>query len=102
MTWKDAARSPSSHITATAAWRKVRAQVLKRDQNRCQIREPGCTIQATQVDKIINVAAGGDPLDPRNLRAACAHCNARKAQREATVARNAWRRQPEKHPGLKC
>jgi 5-methylcytosine-specific restriction protein A len=100
MAWQGAARSPSSHVTATAAWRKVRAQVLKRDRNRCQIREPGCTIEATQVDKIVNLAAGGAPLDPRNLRAACAHCNARKAQREATVARNAWKRPAERHPGL--
>jgi 5-methylcytosine-specific restriction protein A len=101
MAWQDATRSPSSHITATAAWRKIRKQVLERDRNRCQIREPGCTINADQVDKIINVAAGGNPLDQRNLRAACAHCNGRKAQREATTARNAWRHQPERHPGLR-
>jgi 5-methylcytosine-specific restriction enzyme A len=102
MSWKDAARSPSSAVVTTAKWRKLRLEVLKRDGRRCQIRDVGCTIEATEVDKIINVAAGGDPYDPRNLRAACSHCNSRKAQQEATVARNAWRRQPEKHPGLKC
>lgn len=101
MAWKDAARSPSSHVTATAEWRRLRAKILKRDHYQCQLNEPGCTIKADQVDKIVNVAAGGDPRDPRNLRAACAHCNARKAQAEATKARNAWKRQAERHPGLK-
>ncbi|WP_168209578.1 HNH endonuclease [Mycobacterium helveticum] len=101
MAWKDAARSPSSHVTATAEWRRLRLTILKRDRYRCQLDEPGCTGEADQVDKIINVADGGDPLDEHNLRAACAQCNARKAQREATKARNAWKRQPEPHPGLR-
>lgn len=102
MAWeKDRTRSPTSAVVTTAAWRKVRAQVLKRDRNRCQLDEPGCTGQATQVDHIVNVADGGAPLDPTNLVSACPTCNGRKAQREATKARNAWKRKPEKHPGLR-
>jgi 5-methylcytosine-specific restriction endonuclease McrA len=99
MTWDGKTRS--SQLVRTAAWRKVRAQVLKRDRNRCQLREPGCTVEATQVDHIVNVGAGGAPLDPKNLQSACPTCNGRKAGREATVARNAWKRTPEKHPGLR-
>ena len=94
-------RTKSGEVTATAAWRRVRAQVLKHDRNRSQLKEPGCTGEATQVDHVINVAAGGARLDPANLVAACPTCNGRKAQREATVARNAWKRKPERHPGLK-
>jgi len=97
----DGKRTASSRLVNTAAWRKVRAQVLKRDRNRCQIRDDGCTGEASQVDHIVNVGAGGAPLDPRNVQAVCARCNARKAGREATVARNAWKRTPERHPGLK-
>jgi 5-methylcytosine-specific restriction enzyme A len=90
----------SSEVVRTAAWRKLRTEVLQRDKYRCQLREPGCGGKADQVDKILNVARGGNPLDKTNLQAACAHCNARKAQREATIARNAWKRRPERHPGL--
>jgi 5-methylcytosine-specific restriction protein A len=102
MAWeKDRTRSKTSAVVTTAAWRRVRAQVLKRDRNRCQLQEPGCTGKATQVDHIVSVGAGGAPLDLRNLVAACPTCNGRKAGREATKARNAWKRQPERHPGYK-
>lgn len=97
----DGKRTASSRLVNTAAWRKLRKQVLERDRYRCQLREPGCTGKATVVDHIINVGAGGAPLDPKNLQSACAPCNARKAGREATAARNAWKRTPERHPGLK-
>ena len=93
-------RTTSSALTNTAAWKRIRVKVLQRDGHRCQIRGPGCTSHATQVDHILNTAAGGAELDPANLQSACASCNARKAQREATKARNAWKRQPERHPGL--
>ena len=99
MPW-EGSRTKSGEVVTTAAWRKLRAQVLKRDKYRCQLREPGCTGQATQVDHIVNVGAGGAPLDPDNCQSVCPQCNARKAQREATVARNAWKRRPDRHPGL--
>jgi 5-methylcytosine-specific restriction endonuclease McrA len=66
--------------TATAAWRRLGKQIQLHQ-------EPGCAVEATQVDHIVNVGAGGAPLDPANLAAACPSCNARKAQREATRAR---------------
>jgi 5-methylcytosine-specific restriction enzyme A len=100
MPW-ESGPTKSSKVVRTAAWRKLRLEVLKDAHYRCQLREPGCSGEADQVDKIINVGRGGDPLDKTNLQAACAHCNSRKAQREATVARNAWKRRPERHPGLR-
>lgn len=93
-------RSRSSTVTSTAAWKRLRLEVLERDHHQCQLREPGCTVDATQVDHIINTAAGGAELDPDNCQSACPTCNARKAQREGTAARLAWKRQPERHPGL--
>jgi 5-methylcytosine-specific restriction enzyme A len=99
MAW-ESSRTQSSEVVRTAAWRKLRVEVLERDGYRCQLRDIGCSGRADQVDKIIAISLGGDPLDKTNLQA-CAHCNARKAQREATIARNAWKRQPERHPGLR-
>lgn len=93
-------RSRSSTVTSTAAWKRLRVKVLKRDNYRCQLREPGCTGDATQVDHITNTAAGGAELDPDNCQSSCPTCNARKAQREAVKARTAWKRKPEQHPGM--
>jgi 5-methylcytosine-specific restriction protein A len=94
-------RTKSSEVTSTAAWKRIRLVVLERDGYTCQIRGPYCTTHATQVDHIINTASGGAELDPTNLQSTCPPCNARKAQRESVAARNAWKRQPERHPGLR-
>lgn len=80
-------RTTSSTLTSTAAWKQLRQRVLKRDRYQCQVREPGCTGRATQVDHIINTAAGGAELDSENTQAICPSCNARKAQRESIAAR---------------
>ena len=58
-----------------ADWDRVRIGILVRDGYRCQIAGPGCTGRATSVDHIVPLALGGARLDPRNLRAACGHCN---------------------------
>jgi 5-methylcytosine-specific restriction protein A len=60
------------------AWRRIRPVILARDAYQCQIRLPVCTGRATQVDHIIEPDDGGAWHDPRNLRAACAQCNASK------------------------
>lgn len=80
-------RTTSGEVTGTAAWKRIRLQVLKRDNYQCQIHGPYCTGRATQVDHIVNTAAGGAELDPANLQSACPPCNARKAQQEAAAAR---------------
>lgn len=79
---------PSQHWKngSTTRWRKVRAFVLKRDSNRCQISLPpkcdctladckrfhGCTITATQVHHLDGKAAGDDP---DRCVASCRGCN---------------------------
>ena len=92
-------RTESGHVTGTAAWKRLRLKVLARDGYQCQVRGPNCTVTAAQVDHVVNVAAGGPALDPANLQSICAACHSRKSQREATTARNAWKRSPEPHPG---
>lgn len=76
-------------------WAKIRARILARDGHLCQIRLPGCTVAATEVDHI----HPGDDHHPDNLRAACTHCN--RAANHATRPRPpSLRRPPEQHPGL--
>lgn len=80
-----------------AAWAK---QILTRDQH-CQIRGPHCTGLATEADHIRNVAEGGNELDLANGQGACHNCHDEKTQDEATRGKNRWKRQPERHPGLR-
>ena len=68
-------------------WRRIRQQILTRDHHTCQIRLPGCTTHATQVDHIIPTSQGGAWWDGNNLRASCAHCNNQRIDRTNT---NRW------------
>lgn len=72
----------------TPAWRRVRLEVLERDGYRCKIGGPSCKHQATQVDHIVPIKAGGAPYDPENLRASCAPCNSMRANQRSEN----WRR----------
>jgi hypothetical protein len=57
-------------------WRKVRAEVLKRDGGMCQVQIRGvCRGVADQVDHIIPAAVTGPVFDPALLRACCRPCN---------------------------
>ena len=56
------------------AYRKQRIAVLIRDNHQCYI----CHRDADQVDHVIPIARGGDPIDPENLKAICKLCNQRK------------------------
>jgi 5-methylcytosine-specific restriction endonuclease McrA len=69
------------------AWRMLRVAVLDRDLWLCQIRGPGCTHGATEVDHIVARADGGAVLDPANCRAACAWCNRARGAGRTTQAR---------------
>lgn len=100
MAWSEK-QTASSQFVHTHEWRKLRLRILKRDRNRCQINAPGCTIDANIVDKIVPISEGGNPRDPHNLRAVCHHCHNIETQKQAKRARNAWKREPERHPGLK-
>lgn len=64
-----------SHPAYRGPWRKVRRQVLERDNHTCQLRLPGCTAVAVTVDHIQPIALGGAWWEPANLRASCFKCN---------------------------
>lgn len=57
---------------STRRWRRIRAAVLLRDGNLCQLKLEGCTTVAEHVHHVIGKAAGDDPA---HLTSACAHCN---------------------------
>lgn len=57
-------------------WRDLRPLIFARDGGMCQLRMPGCTLDAQEVDHIIRPEDGGPRYDPSNLRSSCKHCNA--------------------------
>jgi len=65
-----------------ARWRRFRLTILERDRWSCTLALPGCTTRATQVDHIVPLSRGGAKYDPGNCRAACAHCNQARGDRE--------------------
>lgn len=81
-------------------WDIIRRRILERDGHRCQIRDPGCTLLATECDHI------GDRDDHRdeNLRGACRHCHAHRSAMQGVEGRAAVAERSERpastHPGL--
>jgi 5-methylcytosine-specific restriction enzyme A len=60
----------------SAAWQKLRRQVLAYAGGVCQIQGPRCTGAATTVDHIVPVSQWPEgSWEPENLRAACRRCN---------------------------
>lgn len=79
------------HGRGTAAWRKLRADVLAGDPICAMCRRA----RATTVDHIVPLALGGALLDPYNVRPACGPCNYRAGQKQTTAilrARSARRK----------
>jgi 5-methylcytosine-specific restriction protein A len=73
-------------------WQRVRLVILARDGHRCRLALPGCKGVATEVDHIVELAAGGARLDPANLQAACKPCNSSKGASFGNAKR---RREPQ-------
>jgi 5-methylcytosine-specific restriction endonuclease McrA len=77
----------------------IRRRVLRRDGHRCQIKGPGCTGIATDVDHI------GDRHDhsEANLRAVCGWCHRQRSAAQGharqRALKQARKRPPERHPG---
>lgn len=84
--WKNSPPTASTLRTGTRAWRETRARVLQRDNHRCQIRGPRCTINATEVDHRTPAYLGGTN-DPANLQSVCHACHAQKTAQESQAAR---------------
>jgi len=83
--------------TSTAAWKRIRQQAKHELPYLCAQCGAG---EPLELDHIINHKAGGTD-DLSNLQWLCPTCHMRKTQKEAAKAREAWKRKPEQHPGLK-
>lgn len=71
-------RSPSSRVTGTSRWRKLKAKVLRRDRFLCHY----CGGKATTADHVRAVGRGGAKYDEANVVASCVPCNLTKGARE--------------------
>ena len=101
MAWEGSTTGQGS----TSAWRKVRAEVLRRDGHRCRLQHDGCTLDAAEVHHVRSVASTtsgrrADAIDPRDCVAACHSCHQIETRRQAAVGRTRWKRRTERHPGL--
>lgn len=65
-------------------WHTIRALVLKRDHRRCQIRDKGCTLLATEVDHV----GDRDSHELSNLRAACTACHSHRSAMQGVQSRS--------------
>lgn len=84
--------------------RKLRTQILNRDQYTCQTcGHEDKTGKTLQVDHITNVAAGGTN-QPTNLQTLCTNCHKAKTHKENNVGKHRRVAQTyypkEQHPGL--
>ena len=81
------------------SWAKIRKRVLRRDDYKCQIQGPGCTVLATEADHIVP----NDDHSPENLQSVCHPCHREKTKLEAKLGMEARRkrglRPQPKHPG---
>lgn len=87
--WKTVAKVSADERGYDWAWRKRRKRILERDKYLCQVcLALGIVTPATQVDHIVNKAAGGTD-DDDNLQSICDPCHATKTRAEALAARRA-------------
>ena len=68
------------------AWARVRRQVLDRDGWRCQLCGKAGRLE---VDHVVPLRRGGEPLDPRNLRTLCRGCHIAKTRLDNRKPRTA-------------
>ncbi len=97
MSWTG--KAPNGH-----RWGKVRRQVLNRDDGLCQLRHPGCTIDATEVHHLYGVNKhqgrdSEDAMNPDTCISVCTQCHSVETKRQATFGRHGQRKRPTpKHP----
>ncbi|MDH3026827.1 HNH endonuclease signature motif containing protein [Gordonia alkanivorans] len=88
--------------TSTAAWRRLRAQVIIRDGNRCANCGANGDTTRLECDHVTNVKRGGDD-SLANTQLLCVDCHRTKTAAEARAgiaARKARLQLPEEpHPG---
>lgn len=93
---------------SSRAYRKARAQVLERDERRCQLRYSVCIGIASEVDHITNLATLGrnrtDVIDTNDWQAVCPPCHRIKTRIENGDTNPRWHprravRPQQPHPG---
>ena len=85
--WKKVAKVSADDRGYDWAWRKLRKRILERDKYLCQVcLALGIVTPATEVDHIVNKAAGGTDGES-NLQGICDPCHQTKTRAEALAAR---------------
>lgn len=84
----------------------VRRFVDDRSGGRCEAQRIGCLgDERLEYHHVIGVAEWTGPPEllsaEDNVALLCAWCHNLETQAQATRARNAWKLEPERHPGLK-
>ena len=76
------ARTQNKRKLTGRPWRRLREQILIRDEYRCQCEEcKGIGLLADEVDHVVPVSRNGSD-DPSNLRAINRECHKLKTQKE--------------------
>jgi 5-methylcytosine-specific restriction endonuclease McrA len=66
----------------STSWKRLRREILLRDNGFCQIQGPRCSGRATTVDHIVPASQAPALFwDPENLRGACGACNSGRVSR---------------------
>jgi 5-methylcytosine-specific restriction enzyme A len=102
---RDAWQGRTTGQGSTRAGRKARDKCLRDAAHLCQLRHPGCIGHATEAHHAHGLAATGrrraQAVDNAELIAACHCCHDIETRKQASTGRNAWKRQAERHPGLR-
>src|SRR6266853_6900024 len=69
------------------AWRNYRAWHLRQEPLCRRCRDVGTLTAASEVDHIIALAKGGEPLDPTNTQSLCHSCHSDKTRNEDQLGR---------------
>ena len=99
MAWENNHGSRGGYVSQA-----VKAEVRKRDKH-CQLGYDGCTRDVAEFHHPTGLAESGQRrgsvLDARDVVGVCKHCHSIETRKQISRGRNAWKRQPERHPGLK-
>lgn len=99
MAWDNTRGSRGGYVSP-----RVKDEVRRRDRH-CVLGHPGCTGAIDEFHHPIGLAERGQRrssvLDANDVVGVCSTCHSVETRAQAKRGRNAWKRQPERHPGLK-
>ena len=77
-------QSDHSRFLQSAAWKRIREQVIRRDLNICQACKVAIHItkKPPEIDHIKPVSEGGSYTDFNNLQTLCSRCHKKKTAKE--------------------